>query len=77
MNFKAMNKERTLFPSKINKKILSTAPLFDKSDLTFYWHSRTPEERLQYIEILRQMNYGYHTPPRLQRILEFAKSKSG
>ncbi len=70
-----MNKERTLFPAKINKKVLSTAPLFDKSDLTLYWHSRTPHERLQYIEILRQMNYGYYAASRLQRVLEFAESK--
>ena len=38
---------------KIDKTVISTAPLFDKSDLKHYWHSRSPQERLEYMEMLR------------------------
>lgn len=36
-----------------------------------YWISRTPKERLQYMEMLRRMNYGPRATDRLQRVLEF------
>lgn len=68
-----MNESHTFF-LKIDKTAVSTAPLFDKSDLKTYWHSRSPHERLQHIEILRQMNYGHKASSRLQRVLEFAES---
>ncbi len=36
-----------------------------------YWHSRTPEERLEALESLRQTVYGYDPAvTRLQRIFE-------
>lgn len=35
-----------------------------------FWHSRTPEERLMYVEWLRQRNWDYDpTTTRLQRTL--------
>ena len=35
-----------------------------------FWHRRTPEERLEYVEWLRQRNWGYDpTTTRLQRVL--------
>ncbi len=58
---------------RIDKTAISTATLFDKSDLKTYWHSRTPHERLQYIEILRRTNYGYNAASRLRRVLEIAE----
>lgn len=43
-----------------------------------YWFSRTPEERLQMTEILRQRNFGYDaTNARLQRILTVAEFPQG
>ena len=35
-----------------------------------YWLSRTPEERVSYIEYLRRINYGARASERLQRVLE-------
>ena len=36
-----------------------------------YWWSRTPEERMQAIEINRRIVYGYgDTPPRFQKVFE-------
>jgi hypothetical protein len=44
-----------------------------------YWHSRTPEERLEALELMRQSAYGYDDPAasRLQRLLEVAQLKKG
>jgi hypothetical protein len=38
-----------------------------------YWHSRTPEERLLYLEHLRRMNYGRAAVERLQSVLEIVE----
>lgn len=39
-----------------------------------YWKSRTPSERMEYLELLRQINYGYDpATARLQRVFEVAK----
>jgi len=38
-----------------------------------YWLSRTPYERLQYMELLRRINYGSVAAARLQRVLEIVE----
>jgi hypothetical protein len=43
---------------KLDKTAFSITTLSDESDEKVYWLSRTPHERLQHIEILRQINYG-------------------
>jgi hypothetical protein len=42
-----------------------------------FWHSRTPEERLWAMELMRQRAYGYDesSVPKLQRVIEFATLK--
>jgi acyl-CoA reductase-like NAD-dependent aldehyde dehydrogenase len=41
-----------------------------------YWHSRTPQERLRALELMRQEAYGYDpATARLQRVIEFVKLK--
>jgi len=42
-----------------------------------FWHSRTPQERLWAVELMRQRVYGYdeHSAPQLKRVIEFAKLK--
>ena len=43
-----------------------------------YWHSRTPEERLLALELMRQSAYGYDpATSRLQRVFEIAQLKRG
>jgi hypothetical protein len=43
-----------------------------------YWHSRTPEERLLAVELMRQSAYGYdQATARLQRVLEITQLKRG
>jgi hypothetical protein len=39
-----------------------------------YWHSRTPQERLWALELMRQEAYGYDpATARLQRVLEIVQ----
>jgi hypothetical protein len=45
--------------------------LSGESDEKTYWKSKTPLERLEYLEFMRQINYGYDpAAARLQRVLE-------
>jgi hypothetical protein len=43
---------------EIDRTALSVASLSDDSDELAYWYSRTPQERLRHIELLRWINYG-------------------
>jgi len=41
-----------------------------------YWHSRTPQERLEALELMRRRAYGYdQATARLQRVLEIVQPK--
>jgi hypothetical protein len=42
-----------------------------------FWHSRTPEERIWAMELMRRRAYGYdeHSIPRLERVIEVATLK--
>jgi hypothetical protein len=65
--------QKTLAALKINKTAFSVTSLFDDSDDKAYWLSRSPEERLRHMEILRRINYGTQATARLQRVLELAQ----
>ncbi|MBI3151709.1 MAG: hypothetical protein HYZ21_06225 [Chloroflexi bacterium] len=62
------------FP-RLDKTAFSVASSFEEADEQDeeYWSSRTPIERLQHIELLRRINYGYDSSARLQRVLEIAE----
>jgi hypothetical protein len=64
MNFKNKNLIR------LDKTAFSVTSSFDDSETKSFWLSKTPHERLEYVEILRRMNYGNKATARLQRILE-------
>jgi hypothetical protein len=56
---------------RLDRSALSVASLNDPSDEREYWLSKTPEERLQAVELMRQIFYGYDpATTRLQRIFE-------
>ncbi len=60
--------------TKMDKTAFSVASLYDESDEKAWWFSRTPAERLQALEHLRQSAYGYDPDSaRLQRVLEVAQ----
>jgi hypothetical protein len=62
------------FP-KLDKTAFSVLSSFEEADKQDkeYWLSRTPVERLQYMELLRRINYGSNATARLQRVLEIAE----
>jgi hypothetical protein len=60
---------------RVNRAILSISKLRE-SDEYVYWRKKSPIERLEELEINRQIIYGYgSTPPRLQRILEVTERR--
>ena len=62
---------------KMDKSALSVVSTSEESDDKEYWHTKTPRERLQAVELMRQINYGYDpVTTRLQRVLEVAKLTS-
>lgn len=61
---------------KMDKSVFSVVSLADESDEREYWWSKSPRERLETVELLRQMNYGYDpTTARLQRVFAVADLK--
>jgi hypothetical protein len=62
--------DKISFP-KIQRTTFSVGSLFDESDEKSYWLSKTPYERLEAVELMRQIIYGYDpSATRLQRVLE-------
>lgn len=51
---------------KVNRNVLKVTSLTEESDDKTFWHSRTPQERLKQMEILRRINYGDKAAARLQ-----------
>ncbi len=63
---------------KMDKTAFSVASLFDESDEKAYWLSKTPYERLEAVEVMRQIIYGYDpSSTRLQRLFAVAQLTSG
>jgi hypothetical protein len=59
---------------RLNRSVLETAELTSKPNDRQYWLSKTPNERFEALEILRQIAYGYDpATERLQRVLEVVK----
>jgi hypothetical protein len=71
------NKQQLSF--EVDRSALSVGGLHDESDEKAYWLSKTPQERLAALELMRQIVYGYEyaTAPRLQRVFAIAERSSG
>jgi hypothetical protein len=72
------------FPMKTQEELLKVdrtafvVTSLHESDEKEYWLSKTPEERLQALELMRQIIYGYDpATARLQRVLEVAQRQTG
>jgi len=60
----------------MDKTKLTAASLNDPPDENEYWHQQTPEARLEALELMRQIIYGYDpSTERLQRLLTVAFTK--
>jgi hypothetical protein len=69
-------RDDTLNFLEVDRSSFSVASSFDEADELAYWLDRSPHERLQYMEILRRINYGDAASARLQRILEVTQLTS-
>jgi len=64
--------------AKMDKTAFSEASLGEEPDDRAYWLSKTLEERLEALELLRQIHYGYDpTTERLQRVLTVVELGEG
>jgi len=62
---------------RLDKTAFCVSPLTGPSDEKAYWLSKTPSERLEALEIMRQIVYGYDPDTtRLQRLFEIAQRAS-
>lgn len=63
---------------KLDKSAASVVPLSQADDDLEFWLSKTPKERLEALEFVRQVFYGYDpATTRLQRVFEFVKREEG
>ncbi|MCX8011021.1 MAG: hypothetical protein N3A61_07710 [Ignavibacteria bacterium] len=61
---------------KLDRKYFSVLDLSEKQNDKEYWLSKSPVERLEALEFLRQIMYGYDpTTERLQRFFEVVERK--
>jgi hypothetical protein len=58
--------DRFDFP-KVRRDVFTVGSLFDQSDEKEYWLSKTPEERLEAVELMRQIIYGDEAAKRLDK----------
>ncbi|MCH8030220.1 MAG: hypothetical protein IIB09_00165 [Bacteroidetes bacterium] len=65
--------------SRIDRTAFQVFTSFEEADEADrrYWWSRTPEERLQHMQHLRELNYGDEASARLQRVLEITRRIPG
>ena len=67
---------RAIDTFRVDKEKLSVLPSFQEAEEADkeYWHSKSPQERMAALELMRQINYGYDpTTERLQRVLEIVE----
>ena len=60
---------RAIDPFKMDKTTFSAVSSFEEADEIdkAYWHSKLPQERLEALELMRQVNYGYNQSHRSQK----------
>jgi hypothetical protein len=64
--------------ARMDKTVLSVTSLTDEPNDRDFWLSKTPEERLAAVELLRAITYGYDpATARLQRVLSVAQLGEG
>ena len=63
----------SMFP-RVNRSFVTVGNVLDESDEKAFWLSKTPLERLEALELLREIAFGYDpVTTRLQRVLETAE----
>ena len=60
--------------ARVDRTAFRVDNLYDESDEKAYWKSKSPIERLEALELMRQVIYGYDpATARLQRVFEVAE----
>jgi len=57
------------FP-RVDRTAFTVSSFSDPSDEKAYWLSKTPDERLEAVELMRRIIYGDEAAKRLQRVFE-------
>ena len=61
----------------VDRTAFSVVPLSQADDEAEYWAEKTPEERLEAVEMMRQVLYGYdETTEGFQRVLTITQHES-
>lgn len=69
---------RLVDTTRMDKTAFSVGTLGDEGDEKAYWLSKTPEEHLAAVELMRQIAYGYDpSTTRLQRVLSVTQREPG
>jgi hypothetical protein len=66
------NEVRDSWP-KMDRAVIEFVDLKDQGDDREVWRDKTPQQRLEALEVLRQMIYGQSATARLQRVFELAR----
>lgn len=68
----------SLRDARMNRQALEVGTLDDQGNELAYWLTRTPAERLEALELLRQIHHGYDPlTARLTRVLDVVESAWG
>ena len=60
--------------ARLDRSVFEIGSLDDEAAEREYWRSKSPAERMQALELMRQIIYGYDpATTRLQRVLEVAE----
>jgi hypothetical protein len=63
---------------RLDRTAVTVVGLTERQNDRAYWLSRTPAERFEALELLRQIAYGYDpATERLQRVFEIAQLERG
>jgi len=59
---------------RLDRSVFQISSLDEKSDERDFWHRKSPRERMEALELMRQIIYAYDpATTRLQRVLEIAE----
>ena len=62
--------------ARLDRSVFEVGTLDDEDPDKAYWQTKSPQERMEALELLRQIIYGYDpATTRLQRVLEIAELK--
>jgi len=60
--------------ARLDRSAFQIASLDDEADEREYWRAKSPAERMEALELMRQIVYGYDpATTRFQRVLEIAE----